>query len=245
MTSSAPYAKLSALRRSARILQRLHDGFVVPMNLADFSVSWVDFAIMIVVMLGVLRGRKRGMSEELLDVVKWLCIVAVGAVTYEPAGNFLSEKLPFGRLSCYLAVYIAVILGFKLAFTLMKRQFGEKLVGSDDFGRAEYYLGMLAGGVRYTCVVFVVLAMLHARHYTAEEVRANEAFQEHNYGSIRFPTMYSFQRQVFGLAWTGKLTRQYAPFLLIRQTAPEEKGLGASGIARARERDFNDVLEKR
>src|SRR5688572_1053748 len=135
------------------------------MNLENFSVSWIDFAVVIVIMLGVLRGRKRGMSEELLDVVKWLCIVAVASFTYEPAGNFLSEKLPFGSLSCYLAVYIAVILGFKLAFTLIKRQLGEKLVGSDVFGRAEYYLGMLAGGLRYTCVIFVVLAMLNARQY--------------------------------------------------------------------------------
>jgi len=215
------------------------------MNLENFSVSWIDFAVVIVIMLGVLRGRKRGMSEELLDVVKWLCIVAVASLTYEPAGNFLSEKLPFGSLSCYLAVYIAVILGFKLAFTLIKRQMGEKLVGSDVFGRSEYYLGMLAGGVRFTCVLFVVLAMLHARQYSTEEIRADDAYQERYYGSIRFPTMYSFQRQVFGVAWTGKLTRQYTPFLLIRQTAPEEKGLAASGIARARERAFNDVLDKR
>ena len=215
------------------------------MNLANFSLSWVDFAVVIVIMLGVLRGRKRGMSEELLDVVKWLCIVAVACVTYEPAGNFLSEKLPFGSLSCYLAVYIAVIVGFKLAFSLLQRQLGEKLVGSDVFGRAEYYLGMLAGGVRYTCVVIVVMAMLHARQYNADEIRADDAFQEQNYGSIRFPTMYSFQKQIFGVAWTGKLARQHAPFLLIRQTAPEEKGLNASGIARARERAFNDVLDKR
>src|SRR6185503_4545166 len=100
--------------------------------------------------------RRRGMSEELMDVIKWLGIVAVAAYTYKPLGDFLAEQLPFGQLSCYLAVYITVIVAFKASFAFMRRQTGEKLVGSDVFGRAEYYLGMCAGAIRYTCVVIVV-----------------------------------------------------------------------------------------
>jgi uncharacterized membrane protein required for colicin V production len=215
------------------------------MNMADFTVSWIDFAVVIVILVGVLRGRRRGMSEELMDVIKWLGIVAVAAYTYQPLGDFLAEQLPFGRLSCYLAVYITVIIAFKASFAFMRRQTGEKLVGSDVFGRAEYYLGMCAGAIRYTCVVIVVLAMLNARHYSAEEIRDDDNYQEKYYGSIRFPTLYSFQRQVFEGAWVGKLTREYTPFLLIQPTDPEGKALGQSGIARARQRDFNDALDKR
>jgi hypothetical protein len=142
-------------------------------------------------------------------------------------------------------VYIAVIVGFKLAFALVKKQIGEKLVGSDVFGRSEYYLGMVAGAVRYTCVLIVVFAMIGARQYSPEEIRAEDNYQLQNYGAHFFPTMYNFQRQVFESAFTGRLSRQYAPFLLIHPTAPEEKGLRQSGIARARERDFNDALDKR
>jgi uncharacterized membrane protein required for colicin V production len=215
------------------------------MNPANFSVSWIDFAAVLVIMVGVLRGRQRGMSEELLDVIKWLGIVGVGAFVYEPIGNVLSQQLPFGRLSCYLAVYISVIIGFKIAFAIIKRQIGDKLIGSDVFGKSEYYLGMMAGAVRYTCVLIVVLSLLGAKHYTAEQVRADDNFQEQNYGSIRFPTLYSIQKQVFGESWVGKLSCQYTPWLFIRPTTADEKGLGPSGIARARQRDFNDALEKR
>jgi len=215
------------------------------MNLTNFPVGWVDFVVVLVILLGVIRGRRRGMSEELLDVIKWIGIVAVASLTYEPAGSFMASTLPFSRLSCYLTAYLAVIVGFKLTFALLKKQMGEKLVGSDVFGRAEYYLGMMAGAVRYTCVLIAVFAMINARHYSPEEIRAEDNYQLQNYGAHFFPTMYSFQRQVFEGAWTGRFSREYAPFLLIRPTDPEDKGLRQSGIARARERDFNDALDKR
>ena len=215
------------------------------MYLGNFSLSWVDFAVMLIVFVGVLRGRKRGMSEELLDLVKWIAILVVASIGYGPVGDFLAYKLPFSALSCYLTAYIGIILIFHVGFVLLRRQIGDKLVGSDFFGRAEYYLGMVAGGLRFTCVTVVVLALLNARHYSAEEIRADDAYQERYYGTIRFPTMYALQKEIFQTAWTGKLSREHAPFLLIRQTAPEEKGLGPSGIARARERDFNDVLNRR
>src|SRR5687767_11559300 len=119
--------------------------------MAYFSFSWVDFAVIIVLLVGVIRGRRRGISEELLDVVKWLGIVAAGCYLYAPLGEILSHKLPFSRLSCYVAVYVGVIIVFQTSFAFLRRQLGEKLVSSDAFGRTEYYLGMGAGAVRYAC----------------------------------------------------------------------------------------------
>ena len=215
------------------------------MNAALFAVSWVDFAAVLVVMVGVMRGRRRGMSEELLDVLKWLIIVLLAAYAYEPAGSIMSAKTPFSRLSCFVAVYVGIILIVHVLFMMIRRQVGDKLVGSDAFGSTEYYLGMAAGGFRYTCVMIVVLALLNARYYSPEEIQSRDAFQERNYGSHFFPTMYGFQKEVFERAWVGKLPSRHASFLLIRRTAPEEKGLDQSGIARARESYFNEVLKKR
>ena len=61
------------------------------MRAGSFTVGWVDLLVVILLTVGVLRGRKRGMSEELLDVIKWTLIVLVAGLLYEPGGRWLSE----------------------------------------------------------------------------------------------------------------------------------------------------------
>ena len=42
--------------------------------------NWFDFVVLIVLGIGVFRGRQRGMSEELLGLFEWLTIVVVSAL---------------------------------------------------------------------------------------------------------------------------------------------------------------------
>ena len=165
--------------------------------LSSISVSWVDIAVVIVLLVGLARGRSRGMSSELLDVIKWVVIVAAAGFAYQPGGQLLSQQSMFSLLACYMAVYMLVIIGVTILFSMLRKGLGEKIVGSDLFGGAEYYLGMVSGLFRYACVLVVVLAFLGARHFSAEEVKAREKFQQDHYGDIRFPTLYSLQAEVF------------------------------------------------
>ena len=41
-------------------------------------------------LVGLLRGRKHGMSEELTGLIKWLVIVMVCTCAYEPAGQWFA-----------------------------------------------------------------------------------------------------------------------------------------------------------
>lgn len=214
------------------------------MNFATYQPSWIDLAIVGIIIMGMVRGRKRGMSEELMDVVKWLLILVLGAFLYAPLGEFLSGMSPFSLLSCYLAVYgllIGAIFGF---FSMLKRAIGEKLIGSDVFGSGEYYLGMVAGAFRHACILVVFMSFIHARYYSPQEIARNNKSQMDNFG-MTFYTMYQFQSEMFGKSVFGKLTRDHLSLLLIRPTAPEEKPLGGSnrGSVRARESSLKDILD--
>src|SRR5713226_6074061 len=123
------------------------------MKTQDFGIGWIDLLIVVLLVVGVIRGRKRGISEELLDVVKWALIVVAGAFAYEPLGSFLSSSTPFSQLSSYMAVYMLVMMAFVLLFSFLRGAIGGKLIGCDLFGGAEYYLGMCAGAVRYACII--------------------------------------------------------------------------------------------
>src|SRR5687767_15642164 len=109
--------------------------------MSELPFNWFDLAVVVIIAVGVTRGRKRGMSEELLDVIKWVVILFACGWLYAPLGSMLSSASVFSLLSCYVAVYAGVALLIALLFSAIRRQVGAKLMGSDFFGTGEYYLG--------------------------------------------------------------------------------------------------------
>src|SRR4030095_9821901 len=188
---------------------------LIYMNAPPIMVSWVDLAVLVVVIAGIFRGRKRGMSEELLDVIKWVMVLAAAAFLTRPAGHMLPDPSVFSLCSCYIFTYTLIVIGLKLLFGFVRKQIGDKLVSSDFFGSAEYYLGMVAGAFRYLCVTIVVLAFINARYYSPEEIQADVDFQKNNFGDISFPTLKTLQNEVFNHSFLGMATRDFVPFLLI------------------------------
>ena len=108
------------------------------MNVNALPFNWIDLAVVAIVGVGVARGRKRGMSEELLDVLKWVVIVFACTRLYAPLGGMLSQATVFSTLPCYVAVYSLLALLIHLIFAAIRRQIGTKLVSSDFFGMGEY-----------------------------------------------------------------------------------------------------------
>lgn len=216
------------------------------MNLQAVQISWFDLLVVVLLLVGVMRGRKRGMSQELLDVLQWLLIVVAAGFFYQPLGDFFASFTAFGLLSCYLWAYAIVAGIIMVTFMVVRRQVGEKLVTGDVFGNGEYYMGMMAGALRYLCILLVVLAFLNARHYSQQEIRAKLQYQTDNFGSAYFPNLNTLQQEVFAQSQLGSLARDYLSTLLIRPTSPEDKTLGKGGrVVKARERTFEQVLEKK
>ena len=192
------------------------------MNL-NTSFNVFDVALPIILIMGILRGRKHGMSEELMSLIKWLAIVIGCAFVYEPAGAWLAQSSPFSLLASFMMVYIALALVILGIFALLKHRLGDKLIGSDVFGRSEYYLGMVSGFVRFGCILLACLAVLNARYFSPQEVRAMEDFQNDVYGKNYFPTWHSAQAVVFENSMSGSWIKEHLGFFLIKPTKPEDK----------------------
>ena len=191
------------------------------MKLDSLPFNWFDIFLLIWLTMGVLRGRKRGMSEELLTFLQWVGIVIFCSVAYQPIGDWLlqSSKM-FGRLVSYILGYLLAAGVVALAFALFKRAFHGKLIGSDVFGRAEYYLGMPAGLLRFFCMLLTGLALLNARYFTPQEIKAEQKYQKDNYGSEFFPGLQEIQSNVFEKSFTGPWFKKHLNFLLITPTGP-------------------------
>jgi len=209
------------------------------------SYSWVDLLIAGLLVVGVIRGRKRGMSEELLDVIKWVLIAVGAGYAYQPLGDYIAGGSMFSRLGAYISTYLVLILVIIALFAFIRSQIGGKIIGSDVFGSAEYYLGMCAGALRYACIMIVAISLFHAKYYTSEEIKTEIKYQEDLYGSAYFPKPCIVQHQLFTQSLTGRLVEDYLGMLLIKTTAPEDKGLGSASVVRAHERNVYDVLDRR
>ena len=192
------------------------------MSLSQLPVNFFDLAVIVALTVGLFQGRKHGMSEELLSLFKWIAIPLVCAVAYEPGAELIMRfSNMFSRLTCYLMAYVGEAVMIFLLFAGIKRVFSGKLVGSDIFGRAEYYLGMGSGLVRVSCVLLTALALLNARYFSPAEIKAIEKNDLDVYGSNFFPGLNSIQATVFNQSLMGPWIKDYLGFLLIKPTEPE------------------------
>ena len=214
--------------------------------LPSLSVSWVDLFVVGILVVGVFRGRKRGMSEELLDIIKWTLIVGLAGVLYEPGGRWLAHFSVFSPLFSNVFAYVIVALLIYSTFVFLKNKLGEKLVGSDVFGRAEYYLGMAAGAYRYLCILLFAMAFLNARHYDASEIVEKDKYQDQNFGTKLIPTVPDVQKEVFDRSFTGRVVHDYLNVVLIRPTAASDAGLGGeNSLYRQREKAVDQILDRK
>lgn len=185
----------------------------------ELPFNWFDIFLLVWLAMGVLRGRKRGMSEELLTFLQWVVIVIFCSVAYQPAGDWLAQTSKvFGHLASYIVGYLVAAGVVALGFVLFKRAFHGKLIGSDAFGSAEYYLGMPAGMLRFFCMLLTGLALLNARYYSPQEIQAYKKYQMDNYDSEFFPGLQVLQADVFEKSFTGPFIKKYLNFLLIKPT---------------------------
>jgi len=188
----------------------------------SIPINWFDVVVVAVLLLGLNKGRKHGMSEELMVTIQWLVIIFAGAFLYRPFGDMMAMSSPVSHLFCYIAIYVTAAVVTKMLFSLFKRAVGGKLVGSDIFGGGEYYLGMIAGAIRYSCMLIAALAVLNAPYYSAQEIAAQRAYQDRWYGSNFFPELSSVQTDVFKNSLVGSLIKQRAGILLIASTKSEQ-----------------------
>ena len=206
------------------------------LNLSIFDGFFVAFLV-----VGILRGRKRGISEELLDLIQWIAIVVGAALAYPAIGSLLINYAKFPPLLGNVMAYLVAAGTIVFLFKNLKRGVGEKLVQGDVFGRFEFYLGMVAGLLRFFCIALFVLALIHAKYSTPQERERIAKLQRENFGSVSFPTFDEMQYSIFYKSASGNFVRTNLSLFLVKPTPPG--GKQGSTLGQRRERAVNEVFK--
>ena len=207
--------------------------FMIAMATQSFALDkvpfgWFDFVFVAVLGFGLWRGRKNGMTQEVVPMFHWLATILAAGLGYEPVGQVMFNVTGLGRAASDVLGYLAVALGVWIVFIMIKNALMPRLTGSNLFGGAEYYLGTLSGILRYLCVLLFALALLHAPHYTAAEIQAQKDFAFKTFGGGQqgftgdfFPTMPQLQEAVFKKSLIGPVITDHLGALLINSVATE------------------------
>ena len=193
--------------------------------LDKLPVNWFDMAVLLILALGLFRGRKNGMTKEVLRVFQWLALVIVCGLFYENAAQAVINIAGWKKPTCYVTGYLLLAFGVWLVFVVLKKIFVPRLTGSNIFGSGEYYLGMFSGMIRFACIVFFLLAMLNAPVYTQADILAHQAYVKRWFGGgiyagNYFPDLQTIQESVFKKSFTGPYIKDYLGPLLIETTPP-------------------------
>lgn len=191
--------------------------------MANPPFNLFDVLLVMVLVGGLVHGRKHGLSLEVLSMAKWATLALICAGLYRPLGGWAAETGYFDLLSCYLFAYLGVALFIFVVFSVLERKLKPKLTGSDIFGRGEYFLGMGSGMLRFASILLVGLALLNSREFSPLELKQMEHYQEENYGSDIFPGLHSLQKAVFERSLTGGFIKQDLSFLLITPTEVDQR----------------------
>ncbi len=200
----------------------------------NMSFNWFDVVLILVLAFGVWRGRKNGMSREVIPVSTWLLIVIGGGLATPFLADWLVQTGAIGKIfgtsvtastAASIICYLFLATAIYLAFAPIRTKFREKAAGNNTFGSGEYYLGMIAGFVRFSCILLFVLAILNTPVYTPEEITAKKAYNARWYGGGQagfsgdfFPSFPEIQADVFNSSFTGRAIRQDLGLLLLRSS---------------------------
>jgi uncharacterized membrane protein required for colicin V production len=212
------------------------------MNTSDlfgaFHLNWFDAAVAVWLIIGIFRGRKHGMSQELLPVTQWIAIIIVTSLFYLQLAHVMADYTKLTLWPCAIICYVVIGCFVYAMLGKLKKKLDDAFQEGDYFGKGEYYLGMTSGVIRFTCILIALLAIMNSRIITKAERDATLKMQEKNFEGVRFPTYGEVQNTVLFESATGNLVRAYLGHFLIQPVnsndAPAPKHFGGPSRAIAK-----------
>jgi hypothetical protein len=193
---------------------------VLPPIVATARFDYFDIVAVCWLIIGLLLGRKRGMSQELLPLVQWIGIVWTAGLLYLPFGIFIHHHTFFSILWSNVTAYVLTAAGVHLIYFWLRHVFAAKLGEKNFFGRAESYLGMTAGAARFGCMILAVMALMNARVITGDELTKTGKSPKEKVAKAGFPTYDGLRQEVLFKSYAGNWVRSNLKSVVIAPVVP-------------------------
>lgn len=194
--------------------------------------DWFDLVFIAILIFALYRGRHNGMSKELIPLLQWIAILFVCGLVHPMLGPIFATQLKLTQMWGNVLAYAVLMLAVLIPFSIIKHRYAKNLATSDFFKGNEYYLGMIAGIVKWLCIMLVAMALLNAPYYSPAQIAAHKAYMQKVYGGGDsefsgdfFPTLQTVQEVVLTDSAVGSfvLNQPFLKKLLINVKPPPPK----------------------
>jgi hypothetical protein len=103
---------------------------------------------------------------------------------------------------------------------------------------------MVAGAVRFCCILLFFLALMHAQPINEKELAAKLKAQKEDLGSIYFPPFGDIQKSIFEESAVGKLVKDNMRSQLINVDTQLAKN-NRDNIGQMRMKDVNEIIDRK
>ncbi len=194
----------------------------------NLPVNWFDGLVVGLLIFGLFRGRKHGMSKEVLPLLQWVTLVLVAGFGYPMVAPFLANIAGLGKSASLLWSYVLLAFVVLFVFWLIQKLMVHRTSENNFFGSGEYYLGMMSGMIRFFCMLLALLALLNGPYYTQADIQAHEAYVKRWFGGGMytgnyFPDLQTVQQSVFKGSFVGPYLKDYLGPILVETTPPDAK----------------------
>jgi uncharacterized membrane protein required for colicin V production len=197
---------------------------VIPPVATHTRFDYFDIVVLDWLILGLLRGRKSGMSRELVPLVQWIAIVTTAGAFYSPVGSVISQNTYLSPVWANVTAYLLIAAVIHLICLWIKRALAVKLVEWELFGPREYFFGMIAGMGRFACMLLFGLALMNSCIVPATQPVAVAKPQKIKPG-LRFPTYGEMEQDVLSNSFSGTWVQSNLKPILIAGVKPPEPKL--------------------
>jgi uncharacterized protein YkwD len=136
-------------------------------------MNWIDFALILVVLLAVISGWYRGFILGSLDLITWIGSLVLGYLFYSYTAIALDKFLDLGVWLLPLSFILTVVI-VRILIGLVTRYIGRAVPENANSGIINRFLGIVPGainGVIFAVILAALLLALPLRDSITEETR--------------------------------------------------------------------------
>lgn len=125
-----------------------------------YDANWFDVIWAIALLFGLWSGLRCGMVGEIIRLSSWVLMVWLSVKFYEPAGDWIREKIKIEEEPARLMAFLGILLGVYIVSLLIRKLLAKWTKKSPAAAFLENFGGMMLGLVRMVLVMSVLTIWL-------------------------------------------------------------------------------------
>ncbi len=122
------------------------------------NLIWIDWTILVILLISALFGFIRGMVREAVALITWIGAIMLGRLFAPEIAELFSTYIEQETVRISLA-FVAIAIVVMVAGSIFSRA-ANQLVSASGFGGFNRFLGLIFGGLRGVAILLIIVTLM-------------------------------------------------------------------------------------